>query len=81
MFGGADGESAARQERRAAAAMQRGSADAYSTIVQAMMGREDAGVKATKDQTKALVKPLIQLVDLIENVQPLKMVPQFFGVK
>jgi len=43
------------------------------------MGREDAGVKATKDQTKALVKPLIQLVDLIENVQPLKMVPAFFG--
>lgn len=81
LFGMSDGESAGRQERRAAAAMQRGSADAYSTIVQAMMGREDAGVKATKDQTKTLVKPLIQLVDLIENVQPLKMVPQFFGVK
>jgi hypothetical protein len=79
LFGGEKKETPAIQESRAAAAVQKGSAEAFAAIRAAIAGREDVGVKATKEQTKALVKPLVQLVDLIENVQPLKMVPAFFG--
>jgi len=47
-------------EPRTAGAMQRGSVEAYSTIVQAMMrnGSQDPNVKATEKQTKELVKAL-----------------------
>jgi tape measure domain-containing protein len=79
LFGGEKKETPAIRESRAAAAVQKGSAEAFAAIRAAIAGREDVGVKATKEQTKALVKPLVQLVDLIENVQPLKMVPAFFG--
>lgn len=39
-----------------AAAMQKGSAEAFSTIVQAMFGNTDPNVKATKEQTSQLIK-------------------------
>lgn len=41
-----------------AGAMQRGSAEAYSTIVAAMRGNKDPVVKATEKQTAVLVKAL-----------------------
>ena len=79
MFGGAGGETARQQEQRTAAAMQRGSADAYSTIVQAMMGRGDAQVQATKQQTKELKEPLVDMVGLLEGIQQAKVFLGFGG--
>ena len=68
---------AADMEKKTAGALQRGSADAYSAIVQAMMQRADPVVQATKDQTKALKKPLFDLVDLIKNGPPIKLFGAF----
>lgn len=51
-----DTPAAAKQETKFAGAMQRGSAEAYSTIVQAMSRTKDPNVKATEKQTKELVK-------------------------
>ncbi len=45
-------------EPRLAGAMQAGSQDAYSTIVQAMIRQADPVVKATKEQTRELKKAL-----------------------
>lgn len=45
-------------EPRLAGAMQAGSQDAYSTIVQAMIRQADPGVKATEKQTRELKKAL-----------------------
>ena len=45
-------------EPRLAGAMQAGSQEAYSTIVQAMIRQKDPVVKATQDQTKTLVKAI-----------------------
>ena len=72
-------ETARQQQQRTAAAMQRGSADAYSTIVQAMMGRGDAQVQATKQQTKELKEPLVDMVGLLEGIQQAKVFLGFGG--
>ena len=79
IFGNGGGETARQQEQRTAAAMQRGSADAYSTIVQAMMGRGDAQVQATKQQTKELKEPLVDMVGLLEGIQQAKVFLGFGG--
>jgi hypothetical protein len=77
MFGIGGEADAAKAERKTAGALQRGSADAYSAIVQAMMQRADPVVKATNDQTKVLKKPLFDLVDLIKNGPPVKLFGAF----
>lgn len=47
------------EQTRTAGAMGRGSAEAFSTIVQAMIGsQQDPNVKATEKQTKQLVKAI-----------------------
>lgn len=73
---GVGGEDSSQQlERKTAGALQAGSADAYSAIVQAMMNRADPAVQATKQQTKELKKPLIDLLALAKNSPVL----QLFG--
>lgn len=47
-----------KRELRFAGAMQKGSAEAYSTIVQAMFRGKDPNVQATEKQTVAIVKAL-----------------------
>jgi hypothetical protein len=76
LFGGGERD-AVDMEKKTAGALQRGSADAYSAIVQAMMQRADPVVQATKDQTKVLKKPLFDLVDLIKNGPPVKLFGAF----
>ena len=49
---------AGKIETQFAGAMQKGSAEAYSTIVAAMRGNKDPVVKATEKQTAVLVKAL-----------------------
>jgi hypothetical protein len=65
-MGGERGEGMT-QEKRVAGAIQKGSAEAYSAIVSAMLGRGDPVVKATQQQTKELKKPLVDLVGLIQK--------------
>ena len=56
-----------------AGAMQKGSAEAFSTIVRSMFGGDkDPNVKATKQQTKDLAK-----VIKAAGKQPFKIVPEF----
>ena len=47
-----------KQETRFAGAMQKGSAEAYSTIVQSMFRGKDPNVQATEKQTMQLVKTM-----------------------
>lgn len=47
-----------KQETRFAGAMQKGSAEAYSTIVQSMFRGKDPNVQATEKQTMQLVKAI-----------------------
>lgn len=54
----ADKSTAGNQETRFAGAMQKGSAEAYSTIVQAMFRGKDPNVQATEKQTMQLVKAI-----------------------
>jgi len=60
MFTGkpAEKSKAGNQETRFAGAMQKGSAEAYSTIVQAMFRGKDPNVQATEKQTMQLVKAI-----------------------
>jgi hypothetical protein len=53
-----DDPKAAKQEMQFAGAMQRGSAEAYSTIVQSMFRGKDPNVQATEKQTMQLVKAM-----------------------
>lgn len=77
LFGGGGERDTADMDKKTAGALQRGSADAYSAIVQAMMQRADPVVQATKDQTKVLKKPLFDLVDLIKNGPAVKLFGAF----
>jgi hypothetical protein len=54
----AEPEKAQRVEPRLAGAMQAGSQEAYSTIVQAMIRQADPVVKATEKQTREFVKAI-----------------------
>jgi hypothetical protein len=56
--GGDFGAGPEKQSPRFAGAMQRGSAEAYSTIVQAMFRGKDPNVQATEKQTVVLVKAM-----------------------
>lgn len=58
MFTGEEGPAARQLQPMAAGAMQRGSQEAYSTLVQAMMRTQDPQVKATKEGTKEIVKAI-----------------------
>lgn len=62
------------QRTEFAAAAMRGSAEAYSMILNAMKGGRDPVVQATKDQTKELKGPLIDLVGLIQGGSPIKLI-------
>lgn len=64
---GGDGGQSQKQESKVAGALQKGSADAFSAIVSAMGQRADPVVKATKEQTKQLQKPLVDIVGLIKE--------------
>ena len=55
MFSGERKDAPQKQMMQFAGAMQRGSAEAYSTIVNAMRGAKDPVVKATEKSTKAIV--------------------------
>lgn len=68
----AEPEKAQRVEPRLAGAMQAGSQDAYSTIVQAMIRQADPVVKATKEQTRELKRTLRET-----RPQPVRLVASF----
>lgn len=78
MFG--QSESKPQQEQRLAGAMQKGSADAYSAIVTAMMGKRDPLLAATEKQTKATVEPLVDIVELIKGGGVIGKIKEFVGV-
>jgi len=78
MFG--ERESRHQQELTMAGAMQKGSADAYSAIVGAMMGKRDPLLTATEKQTKATVEPLIDIVELIKGGGVMGKIKEFVGV-
>ena len=78
MFG--QSESKPQQEQRLAGAMQKGSADAYSAIVTAMMGKRDPLLTATEKQTKATVEPLVDIVELIKGGGVIGKIKEFVGV-
>lgn len=65
------------QRTEFAAAAMRGSAEAYSMILAAMKGEKDPVVKATKEQTKELKKPLLDMVGLIKGGSPVKLLGSF----
>lgn len=58
MFSGDKAKAKAREIASTAGVMQRGSTEAFSTIVKAMMGNKDPMIMATEKQTKELVKQL-----------------------
>lgn len=72
---GGDAAEKQQTEKQFVGALQAGSADAYSAIVQAMSARQDPVVAATKKQTQELKKPLFDIAaavkgafgDVIEN--------------
>lgn len=66
-----------QQQTAFAAAALRGSAEAYSMIMNAMKGDRDPVVKATKEQTKELKKPLLDMVGLIKGGSPVKLLGSF----
>jgi hypothetical protein len=68
-----------QQARQTATALQRGSAEAYSAIVQAMSGAKDPVVKAVDKQTKALGEPLKQMADVLIKAKPLEVIGNLFG--
>lgn len=68
-----------RQANRTATAMQRGSAEAYSAIVQSMSGAKDPVVKVIDKQTKALGEPLKQMADVLIKAKPLEVIGNLFG--
>lgn len=65
------------QRTEFAAAAMRGSAEAYSMILSAMKGEKDPVVKATKEQTQELKKPLLDMVGLIKGGSPIKLLGSF----
>jgi hypothetical protein len=72
-------ESTQQQEARMAGAMQKGSADAYSAIIGAMMSKKDPLLTATEKQTKATVEPLVDIVGLIKAGGIIGEVKEFAG--
>jgi tape measure domain-containing protein len=58
IFGGDPAKKEKKIEPQLAGAMQAGSQDAYSTIVQAMIRQADPVIKATKEQTRELKRAL-----------------------
>jgi tape measure domain-containing protein len=68
---------AGQSDKKTAAAMTRGSAEAYSAILQASQRSPEA--EATKEQTKALLKPLQQMAAGIGNLAAGVVVKEFAG--
>lgn len=72
--GGMMGEDdfSAKQDRKFAEAMQKGSVEAYSAIVNAMRGGKDPNVAATEKQTKELINglrpPKLQPIGIVESI-------------
>jgi hydroxymethylpyrimidine/phosphomethylpyrimidine kinase len=73
------GETAQQQEARMAGAMQKGSADAYSAIIGAMMSKKDPLLTATEKQTKATVEPLINMLGIMHKGGVVGMFKEFVG--
>jgi roadblock/LC7 domain-containing protein len=73
------GETAQQQEARMAGAMQKGSADAYSAIIGAMMSKKDPLLTATEKQTKATVEPLINMLGIMQKGGVVGMFKEFVG--
>ena len=72
IFSGEPTEKEQKVEPRLAGAMQAGSQEAYSTIVQAMIRQADPNVKATEKQTRELKKALKE-----NRPQPVHLVAAF----
>jgi hypothetical protein len=72
IFSGKPTEKEQKVEPRLAGAMQAGSQEAYSTIVQAMIRQADPNVKATEKQTRELKKALKE-----NRPQPVHLVAAF----
>lgn len=68
----------ARTEQEFAAAMTKGSAEAFSAILQA--GRKSPEAEATHQQTKALLQPLQAMAAGIGNLGAAVVIEQFVGV-
>ena len=66
-------------ERKTVGAMERGSAEAYSAIIAAQ--RQDPNVDATKQQTKALLQPLKQMVFGLGNLSTGVVIENFAGAQ
>lgn len=68
----------AKTEQEVAAAMTKGSAEAFSAILQA--GRKSPEAEATHQQTKALLQPLQAMAAGIGNLGAAVVIEQFVGV-
>ena len=71
-------KSKAKTDKEFAAAMTKGSAEAFSAILQA--GRSSPEAEATKQQTKALLQPLQAMAAGIGNLAAAVVIEQFNGV-
>ena len=70
-------ETQAAQRTEFAAAAMRGSAEAYSVILNAMKGESDPVVKATNNQTKELKGALLDIAGVIAGGPPVKLLGMF----
>ena len=70
-------ETQAAQRTEFAAAAMRGSAEAYSVILNAMKGESDPVVKATNNQTKELKGPLLDIFKVLTDAAPVKLLGMF----
>jgi tape measure domain-containing protein len=70
-------ETQAAQRTEFAAAAMRGSAEAYSVILNAMKGEQDPVVKATNNQTKELKGPLLDIFKVLTDAAPVKLLGSF----
>jgi len=70
-------ETQAAQRTEFAAAAMRGSAEAYSLILNAMKGEQDPVVKATNNQTKELKGALLDIAEVISGGPTVKLLGAF----
>jgi hypothetical protein len=62
------GDPIKKQEPQLAGAMERGSSEAFSTVVRAMLnGKKDQAAEAVKKQTKELKQPLVELANTVKD--------------
>jgi tape measure domain-containing protein len=62
------GDPIKKQEPQLAGAMERGSSEAFSTVVRAMLnGKKDHAAEAVKKQTKELKQPLVEIANTVKD--------------